>query len=267
MTLDTLTYQTSRGACSGTIQLSDDDFASCVGFRSASTNDRMAVWLATGADLLANRHYKLRVTTAAQSDAGKSLETAYTSAGFDTFIRWEESVPNPSGVAYWLNYHNQAANEKGGPNSSPRDYEEARCQLSGPLNVTASPGQPLPTITGALTPASNIGFSAFFGIGPVTENPETRHGWTFWEVPADAVAGGRYTFSTASLGAIAPQAPGNYRYVFAVRTVMDAVLGSDDYSPVDIYYNWTFCDSDPGAGYASNSTFELENLGVLTVTP
>jgi hypothetical protein len=47
---------------------------------------------------------------------------------------------------------------------------------------------------------------------------------------------------------------------------MNTVLGSDNYSPVDIYYNWTFCDAD-GAGYASNSTFELDALGVLTVAP
>ena len=84
----TLTGQTAAGACSGSIQVSLDGFASCVAFSSASAslsggNTTAAFTAAPG--LLVNRAYQIRVTTAAQSAAGLALPSQFTQPdGFTT---------------------------------------------------------------------------------------------------------------------------------------------------------------------------------------
>jgi cysteine-rich repeat protein len=84
----TLTAQTSSGACSGSVQVSVDDFADCIAFSSftasMSAGDTTATFSAAPG-LLVNRIYKIRVTTAAQSMAGVPLAAPYISAaGFAT---------------------------------------------------------------------------------------------------------------------------------------------------------------------------------------
>jgi hypothetical protein len=83
----TLSAQTTAGACSGTVQLSLDDFVSCVAFASAapimsSGNTVAAYTLAPG--MLVNRTYKIRVLTSAQDVATTPLATTYVSNGFTT---------------------------------------------------------------------------------------------------------------------------------------------------------------------------------------
>ena len=95
MSTGTLTAQTTAGACSGSIQVSLDDFASCIAFSSAtptfSAGDTIAT-LTAAPGLLANRKavadnslYKIRVTTAAQSATNVALAAQYSSTtGFGT---------------------------------------------------------------------------------------------------------------------------------------------------------------------------------------
>ena len=84
----TLTAQTSPGACTGSIQVSLNDFASCIAVASAapamSAGNTVATFTAAPG-LLVNRRYKIRVTTAAQSAGSIALAGQYTSGlGFTT---------------------------------------------------------------------------------------------------------------------------------------------------------------------------------------
>ncbi len=85
----TLTEQTSAGACSGSIQVSLDDFASCISFSAASptmSGGNTAATLVPQPGLLVNRAYKIRVTTAAQGASGAPLAGQFTQPnGFVTF--------------------------------------------------------------------------------------------------------------------------------------------------------------------------------------
>ncbi|MFT3775659.1 MAG: lamin tail domain-containing protein [Minicystis sp.] len=84
----TLTGQTAAGACSGSIQVSLDGFATCIAFSAAAPvmNGSNTVATFTAAPgLLVNRTYKIRVTTAAHSAADVPLNAQYTAAtGFGT---------------------------------------------------------------------------------------------------------------------------------------------------------------------------------------
>jgi hypothetical protein len=83
----TLTAQTVAGSCSGNIQVSLDDFASCVALPSvaAMSVGNTVATLTAVPGLLVNRTYKIRVTTGAKSASGGPLATQYTHAsGFKT---------------------------------------------------------------------------------------------------------------------------------------------------------------------------------------
>jgi hypothetical protein len=88
MTPASLTTQTAAGACSGSIQVSLDNFATCIGFSAASAVMNMSNTVATvtpvpGLEL--GRLYKIRVTTAATSSTGANLKAQFTQAtGFTT---------------------------------------------------------------------------------------------------------------------------------------------------------------------------------------
>ncbi len=83
----TLTAQTTAGACTGSLQVSLDDFASCIAFPSAvvmAPGNSLAT-LTAAPGLLVNRTYKIRVTTAAKSSTGVPLSAQYTHVtGFKT---------------------------------------------------------------------------------------------------------------------------------------------------------------------------------------
>jgi hypothetical protein len=84
----TLSGQTAAGACTGSIQVSLDNFVTCVAFSSAapamSGGDTVATFTAAPG-LLVNRTYKLRVTTAAWSAIGLPLGAEFTTPnGFVT---------------------------------------------------------------------------------------------------------------------------------------------------------------------------------------
>jgi hypothetical protein len=83
-----LTTQTTPGACSGSIQVSKDNFVTCIALSSATpmmSNGNATATLTATPGLLVNRTYKIRVTTAATSALGMPLATTYTHVtGFGT---------------------------------------------------------------------------------------------------------------------------------------------------------------------------------------
>ena len=102
MDTTTITTNTADETCSGSLQVSDDDFTTCVQMSTSSSNIRYNVAAAnsnttfsvTPASSLANDTlYKIKVTTAAQNTAGFALENTYTSAtGFTTVAAAETPV-------------------------------------------------------------------------------------------------------------------------------------------------------------------------------
>ncbi len=83
----TITGQTTAGACTGSIQVSLDDFASCIAFAAASATMSSGNTIATltpAPGLLANRTYKIRVTNAAQSATGVPATPFTQAVGFTT---------------------------------------------------------------------------------------------------------------------------------------------------------------------------------------
>ncbi|MBX3130167.1 MAG: lamin tail domain-containing protein [Polyangiaceae bacterium] len=84
----TLLAQTTSGACTGTVQLSVDEFNSCLGFASAapalSAGDTVATFVPAPA-LSYDTAYRIRVTTGAEDAFGNPIGAQYTSAsGFST---------------------------------------------------------------------------------------------------------------------------------------------------------------------------------------
>lgn len=88
MSAATLTGQTAAGACSGSIQVSLDDFASCIAFSAASatmSSGNTVATLTPAPGLLVNTTYKVRVTTAALGVSGAALASAFAQVtGFTT---------------------------------------------------------------------------------------------------------------------------------------------------------------------------------------
>ncbi len=84
----TLTAQTTSGACTGSIQLSFDDFASCVGMSQAApamSSGNTIATLTPSASLAYGVRYKIRVTTAATDATSVAMAAEFTSAtGFTT---------------------------------------------------------------------------------------------------------------------------------------------------------------------------------------
>ncbi|HZN93244.1 MAG TPA: lamin tail domain-containing protein, partial [Myxococcales bacterium] len=82
----TMTGQTTAGKCSGTFQVSADEFATCVPFTSATGNmglNNLSADFTLAQTLNGTGAYKLRITTGAASANGNTLAPAYTQpAGF-----------------------------------------------------------------------------------------------------------------------------------------------------------------------------------------
>ncbi len=84
----TLTGQTTAGDCAGSIQVSLDDFGSCIALSAAAPEmsaDKKVATFTARPGLLVNRTYKVRVTTVATSATNGALPAEYTSpTGFTT---------------------------------------------------------------------------------------------------------------------------------------------------------------------------------------
>jgi len=82
----TLTANSTAGACVGSVQVSLDNFASCIAFSGAMMSpDNKTVTLTAAPGLLVNRNHKIRVTTAATGANGLALASQFDMVnGFTT---------------------------------------------------------------------------------------------------------------------------------------------------------------------------------------
>jgi hypothetical protein len=95
----TVTLQAANGPCTGSVQISFNDFATCIGGVISTTNNRTFT-ADPAADLYACESFRVRVTTAALSAKGTPLAADYTQPnGFgtygDTTADWTEDAANP----------------------------------------------------------------------------------------------------------------------------------------------------------------------------
>ncbi|HVK70205.1 MAG TPA: lamin tail domain-containing protein, partial [Polyangium sp.] len=129
----TLTAATDTGACTGSIQISTDDFATCLGFAAAAPTMSMGNTVATLVPAPALSYfsaYKIRVTTGAQNGAGTPLAAAYTTP--DGFLTAEPTNSCVGSVVISQAYG-------GGGNSGAQythDFVELHNRGATPVNIT-----------------------------------------------------------------------------------------------------------------------------------
>ncbi|TGM06246.1 hypothetical protein EHQ76_06455 [Leptospira barantonii] len=101
MSPETLTSQTTAGICSGSVQVSYDDFSSCIeGNLDLGQNPKIT--FNPSKVLRSGTQYKLRVTTEALNEQGERMASNYTSSGgFGTSGGWAY-VSNYQNSQIWL---------------------------------------------------------------------------------------------------------------------------------------------------------------------
>ncbi len=95
----TVTANSSNTSCSGTIQLSSDDFSSCVQMSSLSpeSSDNVTFTLDPSLTLLYSTTYKIRITTSVSDLAGNTMSSQYSQTyGFTT----TDTIPITAGFAH-----------------------------------------------------------------------------------------------------------------------------------------------------------------------
>jgi hypothetical protein len=92
MQVASITANTTSSACTGTLQVSKDDFATCVKMSGPPSNTGGTVFSVTpAAPLESLGAYKVRVTTAAKDAAGNALAAQYTTASAFT-VRYFHTI-------------------------------------------------------------------------------------------------------------------------------------------------------------------------------
>ena len=86
MATGSVTTNTSDTTCSGSFQLSSDNFTTCIKMSATpSASDNVTTFTATPADNLSGgTTFKLRITTSAKDTYSNSLASTYTTDGFTT---------------------------------------------------------------------------------------------------------------------------------------------------------------------------------------
>jgi hypothetical protein len=85
--MDAATVQASydNTSCSNSVQVSADDFATCVRFASAAASNKNKTYTFLPMQLSAQTTYKIKVTKAAEDVAGNGLASEFlTATGFVT---------------------------------------------------------------------------------------------------------------------------------------------------------------------------------------
>ena len=86
MDTTSVTTNSSGTSCTGTLQVSSDNFSSCVQMSSSPTvsNSNKTFTVTSPASLSYNTIYKIRIGTGVKDISGNSLATQFTSNGFKT---------------------------------------------------------------------------------------------------------------------------------------------------------------------------------------
>ena len=97
-----VTINTSDTSCSGSLQVSDDDFTSCVQMSAAPSadNEKKTFTVNPASDMSVNTLHKVKITTAVKDSAGNALESEYvTATGFTTGSVSDSTAPTVSSVS------------------------------------------------------------------------------------------------------------------------------------------------------------------------
>jgi hypothetical protein len=116
MAMDTasLSSVNTGTACTASVQVSNDDFATCVNFSAnPTTSDSKAFVFTPTAAFSATSNYKIRVTKAAKSSSGNALANVYTSAaGFGAqaqLLITEVGMCRYTNRSCWFEIYNQSS--------------------------------------------------------------------------------------------------------------------------------------------------------------
>jgi hypothetical protein len=147
----------------------------------------------------------------------------------------------------------------GAVNETDSALEANFCAIDLPLSLSLQTGTDSGLVYGEIFESGvteAVGASpdiiAELGFGPTTANPEYDLSWTWTTASYSAQAGNDDQYAASFT---VPPA-GTYRYAY--RFSLDGGI------------TWTYCDTtagDGGAGSDAGLTFDLENTGLLTVTP
>ena len=98
MLTSSITTNTDNTNCSGSFQLSSDNFTACIKMSAAPVaSDNDTTFTATPAStLIAGKIFKTRVTGSVKDTASNSLASAYTTNGFTTACSWSTDITQPS---------------------------------------------------------------------------------------------------------------------------------------------------------------------------
>lgn len=144
----------------------------------------------------------------------------------------------------------RALNETDDP--AEADY----CNVQFPASFSVGPGQTTPLIYGRLFEAGvtqaagpPAGWIAQIGYGLSGSDPRSLTGWRFSDAVYNLQIGNDDEFQASFT---APASAGSYAYTYRFSG--------------DGGGSWTYCDTD-GAGSNAGLTFEVINLGTMTVSP
>jgi len=90
MDTTTITTNTSNTSCSGSIQVSSDNFSTCVkmAYIPTSSNSIRSFTVKPASNLSSNTNYKIRVTAEAKDSSGNSITQWTMENGFTTDVTW-----------------------------------------------------------------------------------------------------------------------------------------------------------------------------------
>ncbi len=196
MTPATVTTQSIGGACSGAIQLSKDDFVTCLGLGApVMTVGNTVATLAAAPGMSYGQTYKVKVTTAAQSAGGLPLAAAVVqAAGFTTVTE------RPCGAGLIISQ----VYGGGGNTLAPYTNDFVELHNTGTAN--------------AATNGMAIQYSSAASVGATN--------WLPFALPNATVApGGYYLVQFASGGAVGVALPAPDATMVASPTNMSATAG------------------------------------------
>ncbi len=215
MDTGTVTFQEADGTCSGSVQISGDSFASCVGGTIAADSAATTFTITPTANLALDRNYSVRVTTDAASEAGQKLTTQ-----FQYSFRTGTSIAiNPTTLTV--------------PISNGFNFTASGGQTPYTYSVVTSGGGTINSVTGAYTApgavASNITIRVTDGDGVTSDSTVTVHTYSS-VVQADSALVARYRLNETTLPtAFDSSASGNHgTFNGAVTTTTGALTADTD---------------------------------------
>jgi hypothetical protein len=237
----TLTGKTTldAGPCSGTVQASTDEFATCIPFLNGTAVMSGANTVATltpAPGLAFGSTFRVRLTQGAASANGVPMGSTFeTPAGFTTALD-DRDV-------------DRAWNESG------NELEADFCSVHHPTELVVAAGVESDLVFGRLfeegltneLDTAGISVRAELGFGPRDRNPQWETGWTFVAAHFEGQEADHHVYSTR----ITPPHPGLYGYVYRFS--------------LDYGASWTYCDAS-GSGSGEALSFETPRIPVLTVT-